>query len=101
MSVTPSPRRVRSESAWVVHRLRTEFALRLGDVRLGPPLSRPGKVVAIGPNYPSETKGCRPDAATTPLALRLTILPPGLPPNGTGRRLAAVHERGQKSRSAR
>jgi hypothetical protein len=80
MSVTPSPRRVRSESAWVVQRLRTEFALRLGDVRLGPPLSRPGKVVAIGLSYPSETKGCRPDAATTPLALRLTILPPVCPP---------------------
>jgi hypothetical protein len=28
---------------------------------------------------PGETKGCRPDAATTPLALRSTILPPGCP----------------------
>ena len=40
-------------------------------------------------------------ARSRPLALRLTILPPNLPPNGTGRRMAAVHERGQKSRSAR
>jgi hypothetical protein len=32
-------------------------------------------------------KARRPDAATTRLALRLTILPPGLPPNGTGRRM--------------
>jgi hypothetical protein len=36
--------------------------------------------VAIGLSYLSETRGCRPDAATTPLALRLTILPPNLPP---------------------
>ena len=32
-------------------------------------------------------KAGRPDPATARLALRLTILPPGLPPNGTGRRL--------------
>src|ERR1700729_1637789 len=32
-------------------------------------------------------KASRPDATTTRLALRLTILPPGLPPNGTGRRI--------------
>jgi hypothetical protein len=50
-----------------------------------------------GPGYPpGEATTCparcdhtasRPDAATTRLALRLTILPPGLPPNGTGRRM--------------
>jgi hypothetical protein len=32
-------------------------------------------------------KARRPDATTTRLALRLTILPPDLPPNGTGRRM--------------
>jgi hypothetical protein len=40
-------------------------------------------------------------ATLAPLALRLTILPPGLPPNSAGRRMAAVHRRGQKSRSQR
>ena len=45
------------------------------------------KAVAIGPSCPTETKGCRPHTTTTPLAPRLTILPVGLPPNGTGRRL--------------
>jgi len=68
-------------------RCRRDSAAACG---LGPPLPRPGKVVAIRLSYPSETKGCRPDVATTPQALRLTILPPGLPPNGTGLRMAAV-----------
>jgi hypothetical protein len=45
-------------------------------------------------------KASRPDAATTP-GLPLNDLAPGLPLNGTGRRMAAVHERGQKSRSER
>src|SRR3984957_10900496 len=52
-------------------------------------------LVAVCP-APGEARTCparcddkagRPDAATTRLALRLTILPPSLPPNGTGRRL--------------
>ena len=61
-------------------------------------LLRPGQCNAARvPSYPpGEATTCpvrcdhtasRADAATTRLALRLTILPPRLPPNGTGRRL--------------
>jgi hypothetical protein len=56
-----------------------------------------------GNNPPGECdhKARRPDATTTRLAPRLTILPPDLPPNGTGRPMATVHKQGQKSRSER
>jgi hypothetical protein len=54
------------------------------------------------------TRASRPDAATKRLALHLTILPPSLPPNGTGRRLggrsrvrAKEPVRGLSSRSFR
>src|ERR1700723_1301784 len=40
-------------------------------------------------------------ATATPLALRLTILPPSCPPTALDAGWAAVHERGQKSRSER
>jgi hypothetical protein len=64
---------------------------RCNAVRARPP---PGEATTCPARC--DHKASRADAATTRLALRLTILPPGLPPNGSGCRMAAVHKRGAK-----
>jgi hypothetical protein len=69
---------------------RTEFRLSPGRVRSARLVRGQGKVVATGAELPERARGGRPDAATTPLALHLTILPRFCAPNGTGRRMAAI-----------
>ena len=71
-------------------------------ILLTSPAAAPGRCNAArfpatagrGNNLPGEYdhKARRPDATTTRLALRLTILPPGLPPTALDTGWAAVHE---------
>jgi hypothetical protein len=68
-----------------------------------PPAAWPGSAGSWPP--PGEARTCpvrcdhkasRPDAATTP-GLPLNDLAPRFAPNGTGHRMAAIHERGQRA----
>ena len=73
------------------HRGNAEYQLLVRDELLWP-----GRCDVVRSRPPGEARTCparcddkagRPGAATARLALRLTILPPTLPPNGAGRRL--------------
>ena len=88
------------------------FATTETDLRT--PLPRLSRRTACGPSAGPGPRRKRQEPARQPVATRrggrtrsrrldppLTILPPSLPPNGTGHRMAAVHKHGQKSRSER